>query len=47
MNLQNKDEILGKQKQAVETIESALRQAIKDSNHEVELQRYHGVNDCY
>ena len=45
MNPQNQDEILGKLKQAEETIETALWQAVKDSNHEVELQRYQEVKD--
>ena len=38
-------EILSKLKQAEEKIESALWQAVKDSNHEVELQMYEEVRD--
>lgn len=45
MNSQNENEILGKLKQAEDTIETALWQAVKDSNHEVELQRYQEVKD--
>ncbi|MFX0208481.1 MAG: tetratricopeptide repeat protein, partial [Candidatus Hodarchaeota archaeon] len=45
MNPQNKDKILVKLKQAEEKIETALWQAVKDSNHEVELQRYQEVKD--
>jgi tetratricopeptide (TPR) repeat protein len=45
MNPQNENEILGKLKQAEEKIETALWQAVKDSNHEVELQRYQEVKD--
>lgn len=45
MNPQNIEEILGNLKQAEEKIESALWQAVKDSNHEVELQIYEEVRD--
>ncbi len=45
MNPRNKEEILGKLKQAEKKIESALWQAVKDSNHEVELQIYKEVRD--
>jgi hypothetical protein len=45
MNPQNKAELLAKLKQAEEIIEAALWQAVKDSNHEVELQKYQEVKD--
>ncbi|MFX0122199.1 MAG: hypothetical protein ACFFAE_01060, partial [Candidatus Hodarchaeota archaeon] len=45
MKSQNKEEILVKLKQAEEKIESALWQAVKDSNHEVELQNYEDVRN--
>lgn len=40
---QNEEEIFSKLKQAEEKIESTLWQAVKDSDHEVELQHYEEV----
>ncbi|UCG01557.1 MAG: hypothetical protein JSW11_18330 [Candidatus Heimdallarchaeota archaeon] len=42
---QTKEEILGKLRRAEDKIESALWQAVKDSNHEEELQLYKEVRD--